>query len=280
MDVGQQLLQARQRRNLALVDISRNTRIPLHTLEAIERNDIEHLPPSFFTRAFVRTYAKEVGVNPDEILDRMEPDVGETENVPTPAAEAGEPASSRALFVLLAALFGTCGLLYSQFHSAPAPAVPRAADVRPTPLVERAEVAAPIFAQNAVDVEFQIKSHGGCLVAVTADGRPVVSQVLDSGQPITVKARGELVLRVGDTAACTPVEKPASTTRVARRSSAGGPVDPTSVGSVAPTAPVTNPVADDPATAGSSLADPLPRTSDPVIPPPDPIPAPSPVEKF
>jgi cytoskeletal protein RodZ len=274
VDVGKQLLQARQRRNLALVDISRNTKIPLHTLEAIERNDIEHLPPSFFTRAFVRTYAKEVGVNPDEILDRVEPDLGETENVPPPPAEAGEPTSSRALFVLLA-LLGTCGLLYLQFHSAPAPAVPRAADVRPTPLVDRAEVAAPILAQNAVDVEFQIKSHGGCLVAVTADGRPVVSQVLDSGQPITVKARGELVLRVGDTAACAPVEKPAGTTRVVRRSSAGGPVDATSVGPVAPTAPVTNAAADDPATASSSRAEPLPRTSDVDITPPDPIPSPA-----
>ena len=68
MRVGQQLSEARERQNLTLADISRTTKIPVHLLDAIERNDIDHLPQEFFTRAFVRAYAKEVGVDADALL--------------------------------------------------------------------------------------------------------------------------------------------------------------------------------------------------------------------
>jgi cytoskeleton protein RodZ len=139
MEVGQQLSEARRRRNLTLADISRTTKISVHVLDAIERNDVGHLPHGFFTRAFVRTYAKEVGVDANALLGNIV--LGEIEEValeaPAAAIPIQESSSSRSLLVVLAFL-GACTMFYSgfasQFYSgfvspAPAPVSPPVASM-------------------------------------------------------------------------------------------------------------------------------------------------------
>ena len=57
MKVGRQLSEARERQNLTLADISRTTKIPVHLLDAIERNDSRSSPSRLFhtsVRACVR----------------------------------------------------------------------------------------------------------------------------------------------------------------------------------------------------------------------------------
>ena len=103
MEVGRRLSEARQRRNLALADIARSTKIPLHFLEAIERDDVDRLPPDFFARAFVRTYATHVGVDPGELLDSVtQPENAQSDSnlqpVPSPVRE---PISMRPLFLVM-----------------------------------------------------------------------------------------------------------------------------------------------------------------------------------
>ena len=39
------------------------------SLEALERSDLSRLPGGIFTRAFIRTYAQEVGLDPDRIVE-------------------------------------------------------------------------------------------------------------------------------------------------------------------------------------------------------------------
>ena len=147
MEVGLQLSEARQRQNLTLADISRTTKIPVHLLEAIERNDIDHLPQGFFTRAFVRAYAKEVGVDAELLVNSIEE--SEVERVPIehPAANVpiDERHSSRS-FVAVAALCAACAVYYSGFASKTgAPETPPVAVASTTqPLPQAAVVAAAI----------------------------------------------------------------------------------------------------------------------------------------
>src|SRR5437899_11057192 len=44
------------------------TKISVSQLEALERNDISRLPGGIFSRAFVRSYAAEVGVDPEQTV--------------------------------------------------------------------------------------------------------------------------------------------------------------------------------------------------------------------
>lgn len=71
MDFGQFLREARERRGVSLRQIAVSTRISLRTLEALENNEIRKLPGGIFSRAFVRSYAHEVGLDPDETVHRF-----------------------------------------------------------------------------------------------------------------------------------------------------------------------------------------------------------------
>jgi cytoskeleton protein RodZ len=112
VEVGHQLSEARQRRNLTLADISRTTKIPVHLLDAIERNDESHLPQQFFRRAFVRAYAKEVGMNADALLDRE--DIADTTPVKVHTLRSNavveESGSPRSVFFV--ALAAACMIYY------------------------------------------------------------------------------------------------------------------------------------------------------------------------
>lgn len=65
---GGRLRQAREARGISLRDIATSTKISVIALEALERNKISVLPGGIFSRAFVRSYAQEVGLDPDETV--------------------------------------------------------------------------------------------------------------------------------------------------------------------------------------------------------------------
>jgi len=52
---------AREQLGIPLRQISDQTRISIHYLEAIENNDYRHLPGGVFNRSFIKAYAKCVG---------------------------------------------------------------------------------------------------------------------------------------------------------------------------------------------------------------------------
>ena len=116
VEVGQQLFEARQRRGLTLDNIAQSTKIPVSLLRAIECDDAARLPQGFFTRAFVRAYANEVGLNADELLDDGE--LGEVEEVavapPVLQVPIQESSLSRSFFGVLA-LAAMCAMYYSGF---------------------------------------------------------------------------------------------------------------------------------------------------------------------
>src|SRR5687767_4414156 len=84
-DFGGKLRQAREGRGISLRQIAATTRISAASLEALERNDISKLPGGIFSRAFVRAYAVEVGLDPDETVKEF---LGRFNQEPPPTAES------------------------------------------------------------------------------------------------------------------------------------------------------------------------------------------------
>jgi len=66
--VGVRLREAREKRGVSLRQIANNSRISVMSLEALERSDLSRLPGGIFTRAFIRAYAQEVGLDPDRTI--------------------------------------------------------------------------------------------------------------------------------------------------------------------------------------------------------------------
>ncbi|WP_054956160.1 helix-turn-helix domain-containing protein [Paenibacillus dakarensis] len=86
-ELGQQLREARLQKGMSLDDVQEVTKIRKRYLEAIEAGDYKVLPGSFYVRAFIKTYAEAVGINPDELLEGHKQDVPK----PEPAEATMEP---------------------------------------------------------------------------------------------------------------------------------------------------------------------------------------------
>ena len=67
-DFGKRLKRAREKRGISLRQIATATKISVGALEALERNDISRLPGGIFSRAIVRSYAIEVGLEPEGVI--------------------------------------------------------------------------------------------------------------------------------------------------------------------------------------------------------------------
>lgn len=67
---GEDLRKEREIRGISLKEIADATKISKRFLEALERNDHKTLPAPVFTRGFVREYARYVGLNAEELVNR------------------------------------------------------------------------------------------------------------------------------------------------------------------------------------------------------------------
>jgi cytoskeleton protein RodZ len=67
---GDELRREREIRGISLKEIADSTKISKRFLDAIERNDHKTLPAPVFTRGFVREYARYLGLNSDEMVNR------------------------------------------------------------------------------------------------------------------------------------------------------------------------------------------------------------------
>src|SRR5882724_7476382 len=68
---GAKLRDARERRGVSLRQIANATKISVAALEALERNDFSRLPGGIFSRAFVRAYAIQVGLDPEQTVQEF-----------------------------------------------------------------------------------------------------------------------------------------------------------------------------------------------------------------
>src|SRR2546430_3413485 len=85
-DFGSRMRHAREQRGVSLRQIAEITKISVSALDALERNDISRLPGGIFSRAFVRSYAVEVGLDPDATIQEF------LAQFPGDATSAGRPA--------------------------------------------------------------------------------------------------------------------------------------------------------------------------------------------
>lgn len=69
---SQELKAARQALGLSLADIFQRTRISVSNLQAMEDNDFHLLPTSAYTKNFIKTYARTLGIDSEPILVKYE----------------------------------------------------------------------------------------------------------------------------------------------------------------------------------------------------------------
>ena len=229
MDIGSELRSARERAALSLEDLFSRTRIPLRHLRSIEQNDFPSVPPGIFVRSFIRTYAREVGVDPAPLIAELraitEP-VAET--APEPKNDAvseqdqrpglfgrppaldpnlltSRPGLGYALIAiaLLLVVIGVNRYLAgdrTELSAADAPvthaAPPAAAETVSTP-----ESAIKAVSTTGSSVQIDVHAEDLCWVRAVADDQTILARLLQPGEMHSITAQRDIVIRVGDPAA-------------------------------------------------------------------------------
>lgn len=232
-DFGGKLRQARERRGVSLRQIAASTKISVAALEALERNDVSRLPGGIFSRAFVRSYAIEVGLDPDEtVREFLERFHGESQPtaapaVPVPEEESNFESQQRmagvVLKLVLISLPIAGAILYFTLRQ---PAAPPAAEdtaaaeapaaspgARPpdaapeTPAVHTAPpAAAPVApARPAAGVgqplTLELHPTAPCWISLSVDGVRVFARVMEPGEKEVRLVREAAVIEIGDAGA-------------------------------------------------------------------------------
>ena len=228
--VGARLREAREKRGISLRQIANTTRISVMSLEALERSDLSRLPGGIFTRAFIRAYAQEVGLDPDrtiqDFIAELPPESAAATAHPA-AIEDGEKLESDRKAVatamkLIALSLPIAGfVVYYGMHRTPPASPPEAAVEAPVaaavspesvappaasvpgtaPPVPIASTSPPVPAVPATSLTMEIAPKGDCWVSVTVDGEQAFSGLMRAGDKRQISAHDEISLNVGDAGA-------------------------------------------------------------------------------
>jgi transcriptional regulator with XRE-family HTH domain len=90
--LGTWLRRERERRGVTLTDIAEQTKLSVPLLQGLEADDLSRWPGGIFRRAFARSYATAIGVDPDVVVRRLEEEHPTGDMWPLPAAAAAAPA--------------------------------------------------------------------------------------------------------------------------------------------------------------------------------------------
>jgi cytoskeleton protein RodZ len=232
-DFGTKLREARERKGVSLRAIADATKISVAVLEALERNDVSRLPGGIFSRAFVRSYALEVGLDPEttiqEFVAQFPHDSVTAGHQTSAASEAAslehERRSAKTFIQLLgvgvpilgALLYFGIGMRRLARQPDPLPAVtattpeaqaPAATTHPPPPAPTVPPTVAPPLPVTKADpppddegLTIGLLARRRCYVSATVDGRKVIEQLLADGDQRTIDVKREMVLTAGDAAA-------------------------------------------------------------------------------
>lgn len=110
MDFGTYLKTAREERRIDLDVISASTKINRRLLADLEKNDLTRWPPhKVYRRGYVRSYAKAIGLNADEVVRQFEAEFEEQKSASAVKPAPAQPKSSRYRLTKTAAAVAVSG---------------------------------------------------------------------------------------------------------------------------------------------------------------------------
>lgn len=219
-DIGAQLRSAREAQGLSIDALALRTRVQPRIIAAIERNDIASIPPKPYGRGFIRAYAHEVGLDPEQAVREYFGQFAALATESVSARPEPEPWPPRGTWLVHAGALVAVLVLLAVFQGD----TPDAVDTRTPPPVGTA--GSPVASARpdtslgrvvpfpsplrkvadrpssaAAPLSIVLTADRTCWVTARADGARVLYQLLQAGAEHTIRASHEVVLRAGDAGA-------------------------------------------------------------------------------
>jgi cytoskeletal protein RodZ len=212
--LGQELKRERELRGISLKEIADSTRISLRFLQAIEEDKLDVIPGHFFIRAILRSYAKSIGIDENQVLNKYQEtytfeeqlQYGESPERPRPRRRPLTQLFSRKIVriaALAAAIIGLLLVLIYVLFLAPEKKPPVAAkSAQPTAQVEVPKPNPPPEPEPVVEevrgLRLEMTFVEETWLHVYADGQSVWDGIKGKGESLEVRAEREVRLNLGN----------------------------------------------------------------------------------
>ena len=216
---GERLKREREMREVSLKEVTTATRIGSRFLEALENEDWEKLPGGIFNRGFVRSVARYLGLDEENLLAEYDLAHGE-QNLPVPQAYENKiprPPLWVPLLVVLAALAALGGLIaggiYGWRHYAAHRAAKRSAAFSLMPAQQQGQAgAAPIAEEtgapinsaasaSAAPLDLAVSASAATRLRVLADGALQLDAEFTAGETRHFSAKKLFEVTAADSSA-------------------------------------------------------------------------------
>jgi cytoskeletal protein RodZ len=205
---GENLRRERELRGIDLREMADATKISIRFLQALEQDRVDILPGGLFPRAFVRQYAKYLGLDPERLVaEFVYAHGGETaprkDARATVRVDQGPPRG----LILLAVALGLLGLVgwkvrgqvtRPQQSASPSMAAPPAATFAHDRVYPPPSGAAGTPSMAAGTMVLTVLARRSSWVEAKVDGTTVLNRVLKDGESQRLEARQEVLLSVGN----------------------------------------------------------------------------------
>ena len=227
-ELGRKLRAAREQQGLTIEEIAARTKIGAAKLRALEAGDLHNLPGDFYTRNFLRTYARELRLSPDDVVREFDtlrqpsqPEVEAAvaartaeEDIPAPEPVYQQRTDRRPIVgksnLWAGGIFSALVLMVvmTVWRQATPNRSPEAGAIATSGVVEAAPAPAPapVATSGRQDpapgkLAIEVRPTADIWVAAKADGTTAVFRLLHAGERVTVEASNELAFRIGNASA-------------------------------------------------------------------------------
>jgi cytoskeletal protein RodZ len=220
--LSEELRRERESRGVSLERMARETRISIAFLRAVEAGDLQALPGEFYRKAFLRTYARYLGLAEDRVLGAYdyyraapEPARGVSPQARTVTVETGRARAALALplplvLLLIVGVVAGAGSLRTERSAGANPlssgggepqlSTPTAFELELPFVPEECEKAVPTRGEEAAGrgLHLVVEVAESCWLEVRTDGVLVSTGTLVKGQSEEYRAQREVRLSLGN----------------------------------------------------------------------------------
>lgn len=211
---GEELRRERLIREVSLEEISSATKISVRLLTALEKSDLTRLPAPVFTRGFIRSYSRHLGLDPDEMVNAYLADLAPDKARDGGARKGGlrsrflrgRRAAASTIVISVTAILLLLGLIarparrgsgstpIAARYSAPVSFKNVSVSPGPAPSVQEPAVEPPKTSGVSMVLEFEQDSW----TEVSADGQTIFSGLSRRGTKQQFEARDGFRLTLGN----------------------------------------------------------------------------------